>query len=420
MANLEFIDFKPLREVIEEASLTWEPDKLSRSIPRLPQIFWENGSGWAEANYWALDKATQLKTDIETVKALMKHLYAYACFLEENAFDWRQFPLRLADRAIVQFRGHLIEQIDQGSLASSTARARMAAIIQFYRHADAHGFVSHESPMWKDRSVVIPFYDAAGFKRALVRATTDLAIPNRRRPGVTLEDGLTPLRTEHMEQLLRFTSNKGIEELHLMLLTGFFTGSRVETITSLSISNLEQALPDPFMKGFFLLRVGPGTGVATKFDVEGNLLVPDFLLSALKSYAYSPRRLLRESKASKEHRSILFLTKYGTPYQQGSIGRLMTNLRRAALKAGLKFMQHFKFHQTRATYGTWLMQLALSVTSEANAIELVKCAMLHKHEATTFGYIRFIGVSKGKAEAAEAFTKAFTGLANRDWNAIHA
>lgn len=420
MANLEYIDFKPLREVIDDCSLTWESDRLSRPIPRLPQLFWKNGEGWAEANHWALEKATSLKTDIETVKALMKHLYAYARFLEEKALDWRHFPVRLADRAIVLFRGHLIEQINHGSLASSTARARMAATIQFYRHADAHGFVRRESPMWTDRSVVIPFYDATGFKRAMVRATTDLAIPNRSRPGITLEDGLTPLRTEHMEQLLWFTSNEGLDELHLMLLTGFFTGARIGTITTLSIGNLEQALPDPFMKGFFLLRIGPGTGVATKFDVEGDLLIPDFLLAALKAYAYSPHRLLRESKASLRHRSILFLTKYGAPYTQGSIGRLMTNLRRSAVSAGLKFMERFKFHQTRATYGTWLMRLALSVTTEANAIELVKGAMLHKHESITFGYVRFIGVSKGKAEAAEAFTKAFTGLSGRNWNAIHA
>lgn len=296
----------------------------------------------------------------------------------------------------------------------------MAAVIQFYRHADAHKFVSRDSPMWMDKSVVLPYFDSTGFKRALVRIKSDLAIPNKGRPKFTVEDGLTPLRTEHMEQLLRFTATEELEELHLMLLVGFFTGARIGSITTLSISNIEQAFPDPFMKGFFLLRVGPGTGVATKFDVEGDLLVPDFLVSALKTYAYSSRRLQRESKASQVHRSILFLTKYGTPYQKSSIRRLMTDLRRSALKAGLKFMEQFKFHQSRATFGTWLMQLSLSVTSEANAIELVKGAMLHKHESITFRYIRFLGLSKGKEEAAEAFTKAFTGVINRDWNAIHA
>lgn len=299
MASLEYINFKPLREVVDTSGISWVPDKPARAIPRLPQIFWNTGEGWAEANYWALDRASHPQADVETVKALMKHLHAYAVFLEETELDWRHFPMRLADRAIVRFRGRLIEQIDTGTLASSTARSRMAAVVQFYRHADAHGFVTAESPLWRDRAVVIPYHDAAGFKRTMVRVTTDLAIPNRARPGVTLEDGLTPLRTEHMEQLLAFASKESPEELHLMLLTGFFTGARIETILTLSIASLERAMPDPFMKGFSLLRVGPGTSVATKFDVEGALMVPDFLLAELKAYAYSTRRLLRESKAAK-------------------------------------------------------------------------------------------------------------------------
>jgi integrase len=420
LASLEYINFKPLREVIEDGALNWVPDKHSRAVRRLPQIFWDGGEGWAEANYWALDRASHPQADVETVKALMKHLYAYASFLEETEMDWRHFPMRLADRAVIRFRGRLIEQIDNGALASSTARARMAAVVQFYRHAQAHGFVTAESPLWRDRAVVIPYHDDAGFQRTMVRVTTDLAIPNRARPGVTLEDGLTPLRTEHMEQLLSFALENSPEELHLMLLTGFFTGARIETILTLSISNLERAMPDPFMKGFSLLRVGPGTGVATKFNVEGALLVPDFLLAELKAYAYSTRRLLRESKAAKAHRTRLFLTKNSVPYASASVTRLMTDLRRATLAAGLRFMDRFKFHQSRATYGTWLMQLALSATSEANAIALVKGAMLHKHEATTFRYVRFLGVSKGKAEAAEAFTKVFTGLSSRDWSQLHA
>jgi integrase len=420
LASLEYINFMPLREVVEDGTLQWAPDKLARSVPRLPQIFWQDGEGWPEANFWALDRASHPHADVETVKTLMKHLHAYAQFLEDSGLDWRHFPMRLAERSVVRFRGHLIECMRRGCLASSTARARMAAVISFYRHADGHGFVTAESPLWKERSVVINYHDAVGFKRTLVRVATDLAIQNQSRPGVTLEDGLTPLRTEHMEQLLAFSSKDCLAELHLMLLTGFFTGARFETIMTLGIKNLERAHPDPFMKGFWLLRVGPGSGVETKFDVTGDLMVPEFLLNELKVYAYSARRLFRESKAEPAHRSVLFLTKNGQPYAPATVTRLMTDLRRTASAAGLKFMDRFKFHQTRATYGTWFMQLALSATSEANALALVKSAMLHKNEATTFRYIRFLGVSQGKAEAAAAFTKVFTGLAERDWNQLHA
>lgn len=418
MANLEHIDFKPLHEVVESGVLHWAPDKLSRAVPGLPQIFWADGEGWAEANYWALERASQV--DIDTVDRLMKHLYAYANFLEEAKLDWRHFPIRLADRALVQFRGNLVNRIKDGTLASSTARACMAAVIQFYRHAGTHGFVTAESPLWKERAVVIRCHDAVGFKRAMVRVTTDLAIRDTARPGVRLEDGLTPLRTEHMEQLLTFAPSGGPAELRLMLLVGFFTGARIETITTLNVGDLERALPDPFMKGFTLMRVGPGTGVATKFDVQGDLMVPDFLLAELNGYASSTRRLLRESRAAKEHQSKLFLTKDCAPYTPSSVARLMTDFRRAASNAGLKFAERFKFHQTRATYGTWLMKLALSVTSEANAIALLKGAMLHKHEATTFRYLRFLEVSKGKEEAADAFAKIFTGLSSRDWSCLDA
>lgn len=420
MARLEYIQFKPWREVIAGGQVTWELDRLSRSFDRLPQIFWDTGESWGEANHWALTKLSEQRADFETVKALMKHLRAYAAFLEEHGLDWRQFPVRVADRAIVRFRGDLKVQMDRGSLSSSTARSRIAAVVQFYRHADAHDLVAPEAPMWRERSVVIPFYDAAGFKRALTRVSTDLSIPNRARPGLRLEDGLLPLTEDRMTQLLEFTVREKTAELHLMLTTGFFVGARLETVTSLRIDNLEQAYPDPSMKGFHLIRVGPGTGVATKFDVEGALMVPDFLLKALKRHAYSTARLKREVHAAPGDRSILFLTARSRPYSGNSVSRLMTDLRRDAVRAGLPFMARFKFHQTRATYGTWLMKLALGATSVGGAIEFVKNAMLHKYEATTFRYVRLLENSKGKQEAAEAFSRAFTGLRHRNWDQFNA
>ena len=66
------------------------------------------------------------------------------------------------------------------------------------------------------------------------------------------------------------------------------------------------------------------------------------------------------------------------------------------------------------------MKLALSVTTVAAAIEFVKNAMLHKYEATTFTYVKFLEYSKGKEEAAAAFSEAFTGLRNRDWDHFNA
>lgn len=416
MAYLEFVDFKPWREVQNEEVLDWEQDKLGLSIQELPQIFWESGEGWSEANHWALEKLSNQKCDIETAKGLMKHLHAYACFLEEYELDWRHFPIRRSERAVVRFRGNLMQRIKLGSLASSTAKSRINAIVQFYRFAETQDFISPSTPMWRERSVVIRYYDTVGFKRALTRISTDLAIPNRAIPGLRLEDGLVPLSDAHMTELLTFTALEKTIELHLMLTTGFFTGARIGTISTLRIENLEQARPDPYIAGLFLIRIGPGTNVATKFNVEGDLLLPKLLLDELKVYAYTTGRLKRESKAANAHKSILFLTSRGLPYRNSTIGTLMSGLRLDARRANLKFMDQFKFHQTRATYGTWLMKLALSVTTPAAAIEFVKNAMFHKHESTTFKYVKFLESTKGKQEASRAFNEAFTGLHLRNWN----
>ena len=415
MACLNYVDYKPWREGQVDGKSVWKEDKHAAPIHKLPQIFWSDGAGWAEVNHWAVEKSLS-GVHLDTVIGLMKHLRAYACFLESHGLDWRHFPIRLADRAVVRFRGDLVKKIESGSLRSSTARSRINALVQFYRHAAAHEFVSSASPMWKEREVVVRYFDSVGFSRSIKRLTTDLAIPNRSLQGVRLEDGLLPLSDTHMTQLLEYLNSEETVELKLMLSVGFFTGARLGTITTLRIENLEQARQDPYLNGFFLIRVGPGTKVATKLDVEGEILVPAMLLEELKRYAYSLERISREARAAPEQRTIVFLTVRGKRYSNNTVSSLMTGLRRRARRAGLTFMDGFKFHQTRATYGTWLMKLSLSVTTVGAAIEFVKNAMLHKHESTTFRYVKFLECSKGKQEAARAFHEAFTGLSGRTWD----
>jgi hypothetical protein len=422
MAKLEGISFTPMREAVEDGIVLWEPDKLGRRIDNLPQIFWDSGEPWSEANHWALTKALSTAGGhIKTVRSLMKHLTSYASWLESTGMDWRHFPMRMTDRAIVQFRGELIRQRDElGVLCPSTTTSRMAAVIQFHRHAQIHGFVDRSSPLWRDRQVLHRFFDPVGFERTMLRLSSELAIPNRARPGEQLEDGLTPLRPEHSTMLLDFTQKAGLQELHLMLSIGLLTGARLETISTLWVKNIEGALPDDSMPGFYRVPVGPKTGVNTKCDVSGDLLVPDFLIDALKGYAYSMQRLRRQARASEKNRGRLFLTVRGNPYEAQSFNRLMTDLRRRAVAAGLRFMRQFKFHQTRASYGTMLMELALEVTSAKNAVAFVCGAMLHKDESTTMRYVRFVEKAPVKALISKEYAAVFSGVVNRDWSQFRA
>ena len=417
MASLEVIKYTPFREVIEDHKVRWVADTVAHPIHKLPQIFWSSGEPWHEANHWALTKATSTAGGhIKTVTSLMKHLAAYASWLESAELDWRNFPIRKQDRAIVLYRGELIAQRNMGSLAPSTARARMAAVIQFYRHAHVYGLVNRNSPMWEDRRVVVRYHDTVGFERTLLRTSSELAIPNRNRPGLRLEDGLTPLRSDDMVKLLEFTKEQRLQELNLILSLGVLTGARIETITTLCIKNIENAHPDAETPDTYRVPIGPGTGVQTKFDVSGELMVPKFLINDLKEYAYSMHRLRRQGRASAANRGLLFLTIRGNPYESGTFNRLMTDLRRRALSVGMRFMASFKFHQTRATFGTWLMEVALRVAGPKAAVAFVKDAMLHKDEKTTFLYVRFHEETPVKVAVANEFSAIFSGVVGRDWN----
>jgi integrase len=419
---LERIAYAPERPVVDCGKVRWEPDPIGKRIEQLPQLFWADGQPWCEANHWALVRATGTSgADIQTVTNLMKHLAAYASWLEEAEIDWRHFPIRFGERCIVRFRGELIRERDKlGLLKPSTATARMRAVLQFYRHARSNGFVGPSSALWSDKQVVVRFHDSVGFERALHRQASELAIPNRRRPGVVLEDGLTPLSPEHTQQTLAFAKTALSPELHYMFSLGFLSGPRIGTISTLCVRNLEPAVPDPAIPALSRIAVGPGTGVQTKFDVVGNLLVPTILIDELKRYAYSVRRLKRQALASKEDGGLLFLTARGKPYGLQSFERLMTDVRRCAVLAGLRFLARFKFHQSRATFGTMLMKLALQVADPSSALEFVKEAMLHKDEEATLKYIRFVQTAAMKELISSEFAAAFSGVVSRDWSKFSA
>jgi integrase len=426
MAALELIRYIPHRPVVgEDGTVRWDLDPACPPVKNLPQIFWNDGTPWLEANLWAHERATSGKTDIKTVQSNLGHLHKYAEWLEAEDSDWRHFPMLERDRVLIRWRKHLIGMRDQfGLLSPSTATHRMNATIHFYRYARAHELIERDSPMWQERQVVHRFHDTHGFERTMLLASTDLAIPCRARHGLRLEEGLTPLTKDQMRELLAFTAQEGnaSRELHLMLQLGFYSGARIETITDLKRGTLDNALTDPAVPGLVYLSVGPGhmPHVATKFDVQGRIMVPDWLFQALRDYVTEPVRLKREVLAPPENRDLIFLTRFGHRYadrESGSgtaIDRAMVDLRRRAVDAGLNFGKHFHFHMTRATFGTWLTATLLERGFNVKAVLTFVCdAMLHKDIETTLRYIKFVQQTPIRIQVANEFTQAFLGLSTR-------
>lgn len=417
MATLERISHTPHRCAVVDGKVDWTPVDYGARVDGLPQIIWSDGTPWRAANIWALERATTKEVSLKTVYSNLSALQRYASWLEESQTDWRHFPVRKADRCLVRFRGKLIKDRDAGKLAPSTASQTMTAVVQYYRWLHASGLISPDWPMWRDRIFGVQLVDAVGFIRTIHVNSTDLAIRNRRAPGLRLEDGLLPVSAAHRTQILEFAEQSATEEVFLMLSLGFYTGMRIGTISDLRIQTLERAVPDPASANLFRLAVGPGADppVNTKGSVTGQIRITRAHLDALKQYCYSTRRLHRQSKAAPEHRSLVFMSKNGKPYTtrgsdySSSLNVAMHELRKSASKQGLEILRNFRFHQTRATFATELARMAIGVGGAINALAIVKEFLLHKSEATSLLYIRFAEQTAAKGEAANAFTREFMG-----------
>lgn len=389
-------------------------DAGSAPIPNLPQICWEDGSSWGEANVWAVQQASSRKTHIDTVARSMSHLTAYARWLESEGMDWWQFPEREDDRCLVKFRGALVALRDAGELAPSTTSQRMAAVVRFYRWLQRKKLLSSDLLLWQERQIGVRLADKFGFEHTLRITSTDLSIPNSKVSGaLPLEDGLMPVSISAMNQILDLAYEKSSEELYLMLLLGFRSGLRIGTILDLKIQTIAAAAVDPAV-GWHQISLGPGARppVATKFGVSGVVPVMNDVLDKLRNYINSTRRLKRQSLASGPDRDLLFLNRFGKPYTaQGSraINVSMSRLRDVGTTSGAIAVEGFHFHRSRATFATELMRAALKCMPVSDAIAMVREACLHRDEATTLRYVKFVERTEAMANAADAFTEAFLG-----------
>lgn len=415
MASLEKINYQPHREEVSDGSLHWAPLKR-QAITNLPQIVWEDNSTWAEANLWAHEQATSSKRDPKTVRSNMSHLLAYAKWLEAESIKWWHFPDRESERCLVRFRGALVAARNNGDLAPSTASQRMSTVIRFYKWLQSRRLISPERPMWEERFVGVMLTNSFGLEHTMRVASTDLAIANRKVAGaIQLEDGLLPVSVAAMKEILALADRGASEELSLMLRIGFFTGLRIGSITDLKVETLHNATMVPDV-GWKRLAVGPGARppVSTKFGVSGSVPIPEELLETLIAYSMSTRRLTRQMLASPAEQNLLFLTRYGNSYggdESRAVNVEMSRLRSVGKKAGLQVMRGFHFHRTRATFATELMRVALQFMPVGDSIQFVREACLHRDEGTTMKYIKFIESNKAMAEAADAFSEAFMGLA---------
>ncbi|EPA94924.1 tyrosine-type recombinase/integrase [Pseudomonas sp. G5(2012)] len=418
MAVLVHIRFKPTRIVVEADEIRREHLVAESKIKRLPQVLWGDGTPWREANLWAYQRAKTRDVSIKTVQSNMGSIAFYANWLEQESVQWWDFPARRDHRCLIRYRGFLIDTRENGTLAPSTVSQRMRDVISFYRWMQASGLLRPEWPMWKEHTAKILLINQFGLERTLSVNTTDLAIKNRKRSSSLLEDGLLPIPSIDRDHILQFAKENSSQELYLLLLLGIYTGMRIGTLCNLKVETLQNASPDPATPSLFRLNVGPGAkpSVHTKHSVTGQVWITKPHLEDLLEYCYSSRRLLRVAKGLPEHKNIIFLTRFGNPYngtdsnRSSAINVEMLTLRRKAAAAGLKALDGFHFHQTRCTYATELAKILIPIGGATNALALIKDALLHKDEATSLKYIKFVEKFPAKIAYANEFSRLLLGL----------
>ena len=387
----------------------------SRKPKDMSMVMGDNGEPWIEAFQFLINKS---HLNPKTILSNAKDLTAYLTFLELQGINWLHFPKRKSERCLYRFREYLIDPL-RVSETRLTEQRRINLIISFYKWADHEGFIDNGIEKWTDRNISVHFYNSVGFKRSISVATTDLRISARKSNTGTVEGGLMPLHPDDRDTLIKYlrssTSTTHQMFLHMFSL-GFWSGARSETIRTLGISNLEKAKKahpfDKYTPEIVYLAIGGNTGVKTKYDVQGYLLIPKPVFNELYSYAYSAERLLRGAKAraSGKNEDILFLSKYGNPISEDSFTALMSELRVQLVADGLTHFHNLKFHQSRATCGT---ELAITILknggTDMDAISIVRDWLMHKEESTTWSYIKFVRDHAWTEDFANEFVKHFLG-----------
>jgi len=418
MARLEQIRYTASGVAVESGALQRKKVGEECVLGRLPQVVWQNGAPWREANLWAYQRNMDRTVDVKTIFSQIGSLVYYANWLEAVGAKWWDFPVRKDQRCLIRFRGELIKNRTDGKLSPSTATKRMRDVIAFYRWLDASKLLVPEWPMWTEKQTAIVIQNQYGFSRTMKIPTTDLAIKNRTRPGERLEDGLLPVSASDRDVILRFAQQHASQELYLLLTLGFYSGMRIGSLSDLKIGTLTNAIPDPAAPGLYRLTIGPGAApqVSTKYNVTGQVWITSAHLKTLTEYFYSARRLLREAKAAYIHKELIFLTRFGNPYhkangaQSSAINVEMHALRKKALYRNVPALFDFHFHQSRCTFATELAKLLMPMAGPINAIAIIKDALLHSNESTTLKYIKFIEKTPAKIAFANEFTTSFLGI----------
>ncbi|HHJ2687662.1 TPA: tyrosine recombinase XerC [Escherichia coli] len=391
-----------------------------RNLGSLPTIYDQNWGYVVPVNHWFIHLKANKR--LENLSSYARALLHYWNFLESENLIWDVFPLAKGLKPTYRYRNDkLLKSVKAGELAYSTANTYMTHVVQFYLWA-AHERYYHISEKHKPFEIEFVRIQRSDMlvhmmPKFLVQ-TTDLRIRTPRDATSKNIRGLKPLTQISLTHLALHLRNVPCE-FRLICLLAAQSGLRIQEASGLTLAALEQSVQRSGSITHFELTIGPGNGVPTKYNKTRTIEITSRLLSDLKTYAISERRMRRLDKLLSKiefHKGIhdikkshdvhvskekldalttaqryepLFISQQGNPYDPNTIGSRFGEVRRSIIKSGIQF-EH-KFHDLRCSYATYRLHSLLEAGFEpANALSLLMGWMGHKNESTTWKYLQYL------------------------------
>ncbi len=398
-------------------------------FPNFPILIQGDGAPWEIGNLYLTNKLrSESGYESRTYRGIADHLLDYLRFLEDERLDYLNFPKNDRLKVTFRYKQRLVEQVTKGDLSASTAKARINAVVNFYRGVMDWNLIDRgqiQNAPFEEVERYINVTSGYGIRNAMKIKSHSLAIPTpkKQRQSEYINDGgdLRPLTVAEQESVLKALQASS-REYQLMFYFALFTGARVQTVSTLRVKHLQGKLDGD---GNLRLPIGHGTLIDTKRGKPMTLLVPGWLVQDMLIYSRSPEATKRRERSfyGDTEDNYVFLSKNGVPYytskkeiydrRDAGVSRhagMTDQALNVSIQDGAALRQHirdillprihaenpefqdFTFHDLRATFGMNLLESQLQHMGDQHitaALEYVQQRMGHANKETTMQYLNY-------------------------------
>ncbi|MEO3711506.1 hypothetical protein [Roseateles flavus] len=422
-----------------------EPEEKS-VYPFFPLVLCSDGTPWAEATLYLLDRLElDYAPKMSNYSTSASDLAFYRRYLENSGTEWTDFPKDKNRRPTYKFRRYLFTLHTAGEISSSYANRIIRSVIRFYKHLVKSKYLVLENPPWDEKTVTIFFGTKEGQRHSKELASTDLPLKESRSKNPyddRIEDGgkIRPLPKKEQHALITVLRQLRNTEMTLMHVSSLSTGVRIQTVSTLRKGHFLTP-PSKIRRDYIPIPAGPLTGIDTKRNKRGIIVMPKWLYVSLYTYLQSDRWKHRASKSPLGYSidQFLFLSQRGQSFydtQEDIIaGRLREDLRSVKTGQGIRaFMTNrvipamrkiledqdftYQFHDLRGTYGLNYLEfnqprIADGSTSREKVLQDLAQLLWHDSTEITERYIKYRESTNWAREANDGWFAHLEDLASQ-------